>query len=185
MSLFIVWLTLLFILFDAAKGERRWDYEPLEFEGISSDHSKLGIDLGIKRIKRGEFAMDGVIDVKYDVDDTTMIEAIAWRSNTGDEDDYKLMPWCIEKQTFGKFIENYYESMVLKNIGHCTNFPAVDNVHPFPKNAYKLDMCEFTGEGLPEIAPEGYYKIIFSATGEVDWSFMVKTKVVPKTDLYG
>ncbi|ALC42392.1 CG18538, partial [Drosophila busckii] len=169
--------------------QRRWDYEPLTFEGTSSDPSKLNIDMAVERVKR-EFAMTGVIDCKYDMDKTTMrcyklplqVEAVGYRSNTGDEADYKLLPWAVPKQTFPEFLGKYYEHMALANVGHCSNLPAVENMTPWPQNAYKFDKCIYTGDGLPDIAPEGFYKVIFTFTGEVDWTFTVISKITSRKD---
>ncbi|XP_017836711.1 uncharacterized protein LOC108595935 [Drosophila busckii] len=183
MSLLILALTL-FIL-DAASSARLWEFEPLSFEGTSSDPAKLNIDLAIERIKRGEFAMNGIIDCKYDMDETTMVEGIFLRSNTGDEDDYKLMPWSIPKQSFKAFVASYYENVALKNVGYCSNLPALENADPWPRDVYKFENCVYTGDGLPEVAPEGFYKVTFIFTGEVEWTFTAKSKVTLKMDLYG
>jgi len=55
-----------------------------------------------------------------------------------------------------------------------------DFVPPWPKNVYILDKCVANGEGLPDIAPEGYFKLVYKMTGQVEWGFTLIVKVEHK-----
>lgn len=109
------------------------------------------------------------------------VEAYGYRSSSGNEEDYKLLPWSIPKQPFEKFIEEYYEKMIFKNLQHCSNIPETKDAYPWPKGTYTFDKCIVAGEGMPEIAPEGYYKVIFEVTGQCEMRFTTIVKVTTKT----
>ncbi|ALC42390.1 CG18538, partial [Drosophila busckii] len=162
--------------------QRKWDYEPLSIEATTSDASKLSLTTEVERLSRSEFAFTGTIEFNYDIDDTTTIEAVSYRSNTGNEDDYKLLPWKLQKQSAKEFFKGYYEQYIFKNLGHCSNLPQLDNIDPWPKNTYKFEHCVVTGEGMPELVPEGFYKVVFSVDGEVDWVITAVAKITAKTD---
>lgn len=42
-------------------------------EPYSSDESKLEFTIRIQRLPKGQFAFGGVLDVKYDMDETTIV----------------------------------------------------------------------------------------------------------------
>ncbi|XP_026835970.1 uncharacterized protein LOC6547081 [Drosophila erecta] len=113
-----------------------------------------------------------------------MVEGQAYRSNTGDESDYKLLPWAIPKQTFSDYINTYYKDVVIKNLGHCSNLPRFEGKFqsPWPRKTYKVDKCKINGDGLPEIAPPGFYKIVLTkfGPGQPTWGFTAVMKVTNK-----
>ncbi|XP_068144178.1 uncharacterized protein [Drosophila tropicalis] len=160
-----------------------WDYEPISIEPFTSDESLLKIDARIDRIKRGEFAISSTIVWDYDADESTMVEATGYHSSSGDEKDYKLLPWTIPKQPFFEYLNTYYQDVVLKNVGDCSNLPRFEGKFqpPWPRNTYVLDKCVSQGEGLPQVAPSGFYKIIFVTSGQVRWGFNIVVKVFAKS----
>ncbi|EDW01844.1 GH21658, partial [Drosophila grimshawi] len=164
---------------------RYWDYEPLSITTSTTDPTKLRIDAKTERLGRDEYALTINFDLNYDIDDTTMMEAIALRSPTGSEDDYRPMPWSMEKQPFNQGLKNYYADILYKNFGPCSNLPLPENVYPVPKDKYRLEKCVISGEGMPEVAPNGYYKVIYNVTGEVDWALVCIVKVFQKNDFMG
>ncbi|XP_017044432.1 uncharacterized protein LOC108090329 [Drosophila ficusphila] len=170
--------------FHLARAERKWDYEPISLTTTSSDDSKLKIDAKIVRIGRGDFGLSVTIEWKYDANEETMVEAYAYRSNSGDESDYKLLPWSIPKQKFYEYIDTYYKDMIIKNMGYCSNLPKFEGKFqpPWPRDTYKLDKCKIDGEGLPDVAPPGYYKIIFTkfGPGQPTWGFTAVFKLTTK-----
>lgn len=110
------------------------------------------------------------------------VEADVHHCSSGDEDDYKMMPWSIPKQPFFEYLNGFYKDAFIKNVGHCSNMVQFDGdfVPPWPRNVYKLDKCVASGEGLPDIAPEGFYNLEYKMTGQVDWGFTLIVKVSPK-----
>lgn len=105
---------------------------------------------------------------------------MALRSTSGREDDYTPMPWIIEKQLFTKFIKDFYEEMLYDNLHSCSNMPSPDNVFPIKRGNWTLNECIVEGKGLPEMAPQGYYKIILNVTGDVEWGFVSVAKITDK-----
>lgn len=113
------------------------------------------------------------------------MEAWGYRSSSGSEDDYKLLPWTIQKQTFEKFANDYYEKLFFNNLHHCSNIPETKDVYPWPRGTYTFDKCVVVGDGMPEIAPEGYYKVFFEVTGECRILFSAILQVTTKTAVLG
>ncbi|BFG03215.1 uncharacterized protein DMAD_02520 [Drosophila madeirensis] len=177
-----IWLLL--ALFRGAVGGKKWEYEPVSLATYSTDESQLKVESKIDRLKRGEFGLTAILEWKYDTDETTMVEASAYRSDSGAENDYKLLPWTIPKQPFFDYLDTYYKDVIIKNLGHCSNLPQFTGKFqpPWPKQTYKVDKCIFDGEGLPEVVPPGFYKIIFITSGpnQPEWGFTLVLKVTTK-----
>ncbi|XP_034480169.1 uncharacterized protein LOC117785977 [Drosophila innubila] len=173
-------LPVLLLLCVVCDGARKWDYEPISMEPHTSDPKKFSIDLRIKRMPRGEFAYDGYLNFAYDVDENTMVEAVAYRSQSGREEEYVLMPWSIEKQPYTKYVEDFYEDVVYSNFGSCTTLPTPEKANPWQRGNYTFKECVVEGKGMPEIAPQGFYKVIFTATGEVDWGIEAVVRITDK-----
>ncbi|EDW62191.1 uncharacterized protein [Drosophila virilis] len=187
------------LLLNGCAGKRYWEYEPLSFKVQTSDPKKMNIVAITERVGPGKYALTATLDWNYDTDETTIsncvlnqislifsqVEAVAYRSSSGNPDEYILLPWSIPKQMYKKYTASYYKDILFKNLGHCSNLPQPDNVDPWPRNIYKLEKCVLTGDGLPEIAPQGYYKIIFRVTGEVDWSLELIAKLTTTDNFFG
>ncbi|EDW01845.1 GH21661, partial [Drosophila grimshawi] len=164
---------------------RQWDYEPLSVTPYTSDESKLFMEAKTERMGRDGYAVSVKLGIHYDFDDTTMVEAMGYRSSSGSEDDYTPLPWKINSQNYRTFFDDYYADMLYKNLNHCSDLPHPDNIDPFPNGDYELDKCVVNGDGFPEILPEGYFKVVFNVSGEVDWGFVIIVRVFKKTDLIG
>ncbi|XP_030388103.1 uncharacterized protein LOC115634487 [Scaptodrosophila lebanonensis] len=169
------------VLCGICAAERSWEYEPKSVTGTSSDEEKLKLSFRVDRVSRGEYAVSGEINWNYDVHDDTMIEALCYRSNTGGND-YKLTPWSIPYQKLDDFLEKFYENLIVKNVGHCSNIPKFGKKYtpPWPKNRYIFDRCVINGDGFPETAPDGFYKVVANITGEVQWVLTFVVKVTTK-----
>lgn len=90
------------------------------------------------------------------------------------------MPWTIEKQPYPKYIEDFYQDLVYSNFGSCSDLPEPDSATPWNRGNYTFKDCFVDGDGLPEIAPQGFYKVIFTATGEVDWGIEAIVRITDK-----
>ncbi|KAH8290438.1 hypothetical protein KR054_002987, partial [Drosophila jambulina] len=165
---------------------RKWDYEPISVTTTTSDPSQIKLVTKIDRIGRGDFAVSATVEWKYTTDETTMVEAVVYRSTSGAEADYKLLPWSIPKQPFYDYLDNYYKDVIMKIFSHCSNLPQFEGKFqpPWPVQTYVADKCVLgDGDGLPEMAPPGFYKIIINFTGidQPSWGvvavFKLKTKM--------
>ncbi|XP_022218383.1 uncharacterized protein LOC111071388 [Drosophila obscura] len=175
-------LWVLLLIAQSCNSARKWDYEPMSITGHSSDESMLKIEPKIDRIKRGEFAISATIYFNYLLDDKVMVEALCYRSSTGQESDYKLTPFNIPKQPYEEFLNTHYKDMVIKNLGNCSNLPQFKDkfVPPWPQKTYKLENCVADSDGFPEVLPLGFYKIMLTFTGHVDWGLTIITKLTNK-----
>ncbi|KAH8348350.1 hypothetical protein KR084_006648 [Drosophila pseudotakahashii] len=164
--------------------QRKWDYEPLSITSETSDESLINFELNIVRIGRGEYGISANVEWNYDTTDETMVEAIAYRSSSGEEADYKVLPWSIPKQPFYEYLNTYYKDVIMKNFAPCSNIPVFEDKFepPWPKKTYIGDKCVIDGDGLPEIVPPGFYKILFKGFGQdqPSWSFTAIVKLTNK-----
>ncbi|XP_017025078.2 uncharacterized protein [Drosophila kikkawai] len=174
---------LLFILIAGnCSAKRMWDYEPLSINGYSSDESKLKLVTKVERVARGEFALGATLDFKYPPQSDTVVEAVAHRSSSGAESDYKLIPFNVPKQPWTDFMNTHYKNVVMPNLGKCSNLIQFDGQFDgvWPQKVYKLDKCVTNCDGFPEIIPEGFYRINFTVRNPVEWGFVLVVKVFTK-----
>ncbi|XP_016957975.2 uncharacterized protein LOC108029978 [Drosophila biarmipes] len=164
------------LLVNEIRAARKWDYEPISVVGISSNDSLVSFDIQIIRIGRGEYGVSGTAVWNYDTTDETTMEAVAYRSSTGAESDYKLLPFSVPKQSFNDYINSYYKEVIMKNLAHCSNLPQFKGKFqpPWPKKTYWAEKCVFKCDGLPDIILPGLYKVVFNCTGpnQPSWDFI-------------
>ncbi|KAH8237264.1 hypothetical protein KR038_008549, partial [Drosophila bunnanda] len=165
--------------------KRLWNYEPISVTSHTSDPSQLKIVTKIDRIKRGVFAFSANVEWKYNADETTTVEAIVYRRSSGAAADYKLLPWSVPRQPYYEYLDHYYKDVVMKLFRHCSNLPQYEDKFepPWPAQTYVVDKCVFGDtNGLPEVAPPGFYKVIFNFNGTDQplWGFVVVLKITPK-----
>ncbi|XP_017117261.1 uncharacterized protein LOC108139151 [Drosophila elegans] len=177
-----IWLGVLLI--HDCGAARKWDYEPISVTALSSDESLVKFEPKIIRMGRGELGISADVLWNYDTSEETMVSADVYRSTSGDERDYKLLPWKIPNQPLYEYLDNYYKDVIVKNFAPCSNLPQFEGKFepPIPKQTYTADKCVFEGDGLPEIAPPGFYKIIFNCTGpdQPTWSLEAIIKLTNK-----
>ncbi|XP_017044441.1 uncharacterized protein LOC108090337 [Drosophila ficusphila] len=177
-------LSLLFLLFNSCKAARKWEYEPLTLEFFSSDPKLVKTDLKIVRMGRADFGLSGTVEWNYDATDETMVELTAFRSNSGDESDYKMLPWSIPKQSLFDYLNSYYKDMFMKDLVSCSNAPQFEDKFDESsiKQKYYAEKCIINGEGLPDMVPPGFYKLISNCTGpdQPSWSFVAVVKLTSK-----
>ncbi|XP_017014790.2 uncharacterized protein [Drosophila takahashii] len=182
-SLAGIWLAVLILR--GCGAARKWDYEPISIATYSSDDSLIKLDVKIERVARGVYGVTGRINWNYDTSDKTMVEATVSRSDSGDESDYKLLPWAIPPQSLYDHMNTYYKDVSMKNFKHCSNVPQFVGKFqpPLPKMIYSGDKCVIDGDGLPDIMPPGFYKVILkcSGPGQPTWNstsiFKITTKM--------
>jgi len=107
---------------------------------------------------------------------------VAYRSSSGEESDYKIIPLSIPKQNYVEFMNNNYKDVVIPNLGGCSNLVKFEDKFkpPWPKNTYKLEKCVADSDGFPDMVPEGYYKVNFTMSNPVDWGFVLIVKISTK-----
>ncbi|XP_017044438.1 uncharacterized protein LOC108090333 isoform X2 [Drosophila ficusphila] len=175
---------LLFLLFSGCEAARKWEYELLSLEVFSSNPKLMKIEAKVVRMGRSEIGLSATLDLNYDVTDETTIEVIAYRSNSGDEGDYKMLPWAAPKQPYYEYLNTYYKDFVMKDFASCSNLPQFKDKFqpPVQKKKYYAEKCMVIGEGLPDIVPPGYYKLIFNCTkpDEPYWGFIAIVRITTK-----
>ncbi|XP_068144163.1 uncharacterized protein [Drosophila tropicalis] len=176
-QLTILLLSLLLRLYICEAG-RNWDSQPISVSSNSTDENLLKMDLHLERKGRGEFGFTGTVYWNFDVDEKTMVEMLIYRSTTGSESDYKLTPWSIPKQNFVEYLDTFYKDIILKNFKDCSDLPDFGDkyVPPFPQKNYTINACTVQGDGLPDVVPEGFYKMV----AQVENPMMVYISVVLK-----
>ncbi|XP_039483039.1 uncharacterized protein LOC120446235 [Drosophila santomea] len=180
---FVAEICMALLLISECQTERKWNYEPVSTEAMSSDESLMKIDVKIERINRRSYGLTAKVEWNYDTTEETMVEANVLRSYTGDANDYKLLPWAIPKQSLYDHMNTYYKDVSMKNFKHCSNVPQFEGQFqpPLPKKTYFGNKCVIDGDGLPEIVPSGFYKIILKCYGpnQPTWNSTSVFKITP------
>ncbi|XP_020818271.1 uncharacterized protein LOC110191696 [Drosophila serrata] len=132
-----------------------------------------------------QFVISAVALFNYTTTKETMVEALVYRSTSGAEADYKLLPWAVPKQSFYDHLNTYYKDVTMRVFRTCSNFPYFEGKFhpPFPKMTYVADQCRLGDDDrLPEICPPGFYKIVFKCFGvnQPSWSFTAVFRLKPK-----
>lgn len=90
------------------------------------------------------------------------------------------MPWHVTKQPFKTFTATFYDDLVLKNFANCTMNLPPEPLDPWPHIRLEFTNCQPNWEGMPELAPQGFYKLVFIVEGEVEWGFSAIARVFHK-----
>ncbi|XP_030566923.1 uncharacterized protein LOC115766969 [Drosophila novamexicana] len=172
---------LLLCVLQCSDGKRNWVYDPISIDGLSADETKVKVDMRVERVGRHEIGFSGTIDWQYDIDNTTMVEMLIYRSASGSESDYKLLPYAVPKKPFPS-AKTPYDEIAYPNLSLCSNIPKIegDVLLPWPRNLYTFHLCAFSEGVLPEVMVDGFYKIIINLTGEVDWSLTIVIRIRTK-----
>lgn len=140
--------------------EKNWSFELLDVDCSCENTDNCEIDCEIVRVSRGVFAMDGFIDLKIDVDDSTTIEGSLYRSNTVGNN-YQKLPLEIANETLTVTMNEYYKKFLMNDIQNCsTNAPFFENFEaPLTKRKLELRHCNVSTDNLPSHMSEGLYKL--------------------------
>lgn len=106
---------------------------------------------------------------------------LIYRSASGSESDYKLLPYAVPKKPFPS-AKTPYDEIAYPNLSLCSNIPKIegDVLLPWPRNLYTFHLCAFSEGVIPEVMVDGFYKIIINLTGEVDWSLTIVIRIRTK-----
>ncbi|XP_017044436.1 uncharacterized protein LOC108090332 isoform X2 [Drosophila ficusphila] len=176
--------SLLFLLFIGCEAARKWEYELLSLEVFSSDLKLVKPEAKVVRMGRSEIGLSGSLDWNYDATDETTVEVIVFRSSSGDKRDYKMLPWAAPKQPYYDYLNTYYKDLFMKDFASCSNLPQFKHKFqpPWLKQKYYAEKCLVNGDGLPDLMPPGYYKLIFNCTGpnQPYWGFIAVARLIAK-----
>ncbi|XP_073828210.1 uncharacterized protein [Musca autumnalis] len=175
------------VLIDAmipGADHKTWTYEIKSMESSSSDDNLLNLDLSVERVSRGVYAISGTININLDIeeDDGCDIEAGAFRSDNG-VNDYKVLPFKMPRQHLFSALNSFYKDMLMETFSECSDLPVFEEKFepPLEKRVYTLDKCQFSQDGFPNHLSEGFYKILISGYGSVQWSLTIVAQVEPAT----
>uniref|UniRef100_A0A1A9Z4T5 MD-2-related lipid-recognition domain-containing protein n=1 Tax=Glossina pallidipes TaxID=7398 RepID=A0A1A9Z4T5_GLOPL len=164
--------------------KKTWTYELLSCTLESPDPEKMHGDLKVKHLTRTELALTGFAELNYDLaeDDDNTIEVLAYRSATGSESDYQLLPYSVKRQNVIVFLNGLYKDLIMKSLSECSNLPFFTDkfTGPIEKKRYELDNCIFSDESFPNHLPEGFYRLVGQFDGEVQWSVIINVQVMKK-----
>ncbi|KAH8378140.1 hypothetical protein KR093_009558, partial [Drosophila rubida] len=159
---------------------RRWDYEFLYFALESSDENLINVTSRLEHEELGKQYFYAVIDWKHMCNETTRFQGKAYFSQSGRDEDYRVLPYNIPNISFEVFFGQYYKQLIHSELGNCSNLPTFDEFALFCKKAtFVFNKCRPSMNAFPEMLPRGYYKIVFQIIGEAVLTFSAITKVVP------
>uniref|UniRef100_A0A1A9WYY2 Uncharacterized protein n=1 Tax=Glossina brevipalpis TaxID=37001 RepID=A0A1A9WYY2_9MUSC len=135
------------------------------------------------RLSRVERALSGYCILNFDIEegDDTEFQMISYRSSTGSELDYQLLPYAVPPTHFLKFINGYYKDVVMKTFEKCSNMPIFQGkLTKFVKNKYEFEECQIPVDGLPNHMLPGYYRLITFIHGKAEVTIVVEVEISSK-----
>ncbi|KAH8320670.1 hypothetical protein KR067_006792, partial [Drosophila pandora] len=171
-------------LFNLIPFQVKWQARPISISKNTTDPNYMDLNLKIERFGLGEFAFTGTYFTTIEMDESVTVELRIYSCYSGNEADYKLTPYSIQPQKFIDYLNTFYRDLLMKNLGDCTDLPKYKDgyVPPWPKGTFNFTRCQISGEGMPEVVPEGFYKalVIISTLPAVELQFTVILKVTTK-----
>ncbi|XP_073828209.1 uncharacterized protein [Musca autumnalis] len=175
------------VLMDAmlpGANHKTWTYEIKSVESSTSDASLINVDLSVERVARGVYAVSGALTFNFDVNegDAFDVEAGSFRSDNG-VNDYKVLPFKMPRQHLFSTLNSFYKDMLMETLSECSNMPVFEDKFepPFSKGVYTFEKCQFSQDGFPNHLADGFYKIIISGHGIVEWSLTAIAQVESAT----
>ncbi|XP_060658717.1 uncharacterized protein LOC132793076 [Drosophila nasuta] len=159
-----------------------WKYELISLTSYSNDESKLKIDTRVEHSKKNDISGGMDIYVMFEHKDDDVVELQIYRSAHGNADEFKPIPYSIPKTTFKEMIEKYWDDLFYSTVGHCSNLlkssEFVDG--KIPQKHYEFRNCVIDIKKMPQIMPEGVYKLVFTFTHDFEWGVEVVAKVTSR-----
>ncbi|XP_061392902.1 uncharacterized protein LOC133328348 [Musca vetustissima] len=160
--------------------EKSWTYEIKSLDYSTADEDILNTNLSVERVSRGVYALSGSIVLNIDIDENTQcyVEASTYRSDNG-VNEYKVLAFKMSRQNIISAINGFYKEMFMDTLSECSDLPVFEDKFepPIEKREYTLTKCQFSQDGFPNHLEEGFYKILISGSGCLDWHFAVIVEV--------
>ncbi|XP_065365678.1 uncharacterized protein LOC135958714 [Calliphora vicina] len=161
------------------KCEPDWTYELISIKLDSATPSLIDGDLHITRISRGLFALSGSITLREDLSNDTIIYADIYYSFLGH--DYIKGPLRISKTPLPKFMQTFYKDILLDSLMDCSkNTPTLELEGVITKRVLEMENCVISNENMPSHMKNGYYKIMFAFTEQVEAMLEIIAKIEKK-----
>ncbi|KAH8408693.1 hypothetical protein KR215_010858, partial [Drosophila sulfurigaster] len=159
-----------------------WKYELISLSSYSEDESKLKIETRIEHSKTNDISGGGDIYWMFEYNDDDVGELQIYRSPHGNADEFKPIPYAIPKTTLKEGIENYYDDVFYASVSHCSNLPKRSEFvnDKIPQGHYEFRSCVINYKKLPQIMPEGVYKLILTFTHDFKWGLEIVAKVTSR-----
>lgn len=140
-------------------------------------------DLQLKRISKYENALTGYLDFKKDVTDVTHFDVRILKSENGDGD-YKPSPFYVPMTPLTKVMNTFYKNLLKNIFDKCVaNHPEfVDDSFqaPLKKGRMVFDNCLIKSDDIDQNFSPGFYKIINTSHGEVNFAVTLTVQVENK-----
>lgn len=67
----------------------------------------------------------------------------------------------------------------METLAECSNMPVFEDKFdpPMAKGVYTLTKCQFSQDGFPNHLAEGFYKVLISGYGRVEWTLTVVSQI--------
>lgn len=102
----------------------------------------------------------------------------AYRSPRGN-DDYKKVPFSIEKQNLTTFFNGVYKNALMEEITDCSNLPTFEDWEgPLEANLYEVNMCKVTCDNWPDNMLPGFYKLLVDVGDDKDINILTYTIII-------
>lgn len=153
--------------------KQAWTYDLIDIQIHNGDLSVMEFNLTVVKIKRGEYAMNGWLDIRQDMDDSLFLEMKFFTSQTGGPNAvWKKMSMEMRNSSLTTFMNKHYKTMVMESLKECTeNAPVFDEFEaPLTKRLIKINNCIFKSDNMPAQMAKGFYKLPWKFSGQYEGS---------------
>ncbi|XP_037942909.1 uncharacterized protein LOC119675773 [Teleopsis dalmanni] len=167
----------LFSYWTICGGLMNSDVEFISVKGSSSNNDIFETNMKLERIKRGVYALSGLMDFKEDTTDEWMVEIVVLKSRYGNNP-YKPTAIKAPKDTLHNNINGVYKRFFMNYTRECApKAPQIVGkfVPPLTKRRILFTRCIVTTKYFPPMEP-GYFKFISKFSGRVNASWEVLAK---------
>ncbi|XP_055390239.1 uncharacterized protein LOC129619162 [Condylostylus longicornis] len=144
--------------------KKDWDYRFISTELINDTPDATQAFVELSRISRGKYGLSGNVTLFTGTfGENGFIEMSMYRSVRNDGDFLKL-PYEIQKESFFKFMNDHYKTILMDSLKDCSNMPIVEGVYATDWKAGEsltFTNCVFQdNKDTPAHFQPGFYKII-------------------------
>ncbi|KAH8302741.1 hypothetical protein KR044_010366, partial [Drosophila immigrans] len=183
---------------------RNWEYELISFYTYSNDESQFNISSRIERSARNDLSFSMDIDWKYDIAEVDTVfmrfeylnelsldnhccccfqlEMKIYRSPDGNTNEFRPIPYAIPETKASELIGKYYDDLFYSALSHCSNLVKYQDFPngKFPQKHYEFRRCVVNYSTLPQLMPQGTYKVEFVILHGFKWGVEVVARVTPR-----
>ena len=174
----LVFANITIILLLPVAGDNQWAYELQDVKCVSENKDLYDCQFEVLRKSRGVFGLSGYMDIKFDADDSLIVEGYIYRS-MGMAQSYYKMPFDIANETLTEVMNKFYIPLIMDDIKDCSvdAYNSETFEPPLTKRKIILDKCLISTDKLPSHMSEGNYRLDIYFHGPCESRFELYFKI--------